>query len=91
MTAIATSVTDSVVANVALGVFVGSDVTYSAPASAAMPPDTANATSLARVADDVIASAERSLSRTAMIERPMPDRRSCASTARHTTRKPRHR
>ena len=45
MTAIATSVTDSVVANVALGVLVGSDVTYSAPASAAMPPDSANATS----------------------------------------------
>ena len=56
-----------------------------------MPPDTANAISFARVVDSVIASAERSLSRTAMIERPMPDRRICASTARHTARKNRQR
>ena len=55
-----------------------------------MPPDTANATSLARVDDTVIDSAERSLSRTAMIDRPRPERRICASTARQSTRNPRH-
>ena len=39
-----------------------------------MPPETANEISLARIGDTVNAEAEFSLSRTAMTERPMPDR-----------------
>jgi hypothetical protein len=55
-------------------------VTNSAPANDAMPPDTANATSFMRLGDTVLAAAASSLSRTAIIERPIPLRRTRAIT-----------
>ncbi len=45
-----------------------------------MPPDTANASSFMRVVEMVMPAADAGLSRTAITERPMPVRRSCAST-----------
>jgi hypothetical protein len=45
-----------------------------------MPPESAKAVSLARVGDTVNAEAAFSLSRTAMIVRPTPVRRTRAST-----------
>ena len=52
----------------------------SPPASAATPPDSANAMSLARVGDTVYAAAFVSLSRTASSDRPMPVRRKWLTT-----------
>ena len=58
---------------------------------AAMPPDTANADSLARVGDTVATAVIASLSRTAIIARPDPVRRRWLTTTTVTTRKPRQR
>ena len=91
ITTMATTRTDSSGANVAAGVLLGSRVTSRHPASAAMPPDTANASSFMRVVEMVIAEADVGLSLTAMVERPMPVRRNCATTATHTMRNARHR
>ena len=91
ITTMATTRTDSSGANVAAGVLLGSSVTSRHPASAAIPPDTANARSFMRVVEMVIAAADVGLSRTAIIDRPMPVRRSCATTATHSDRNARHR
>ena len=56
------------------------------PASAATPPESANAISFARVGDTVYAAALVSLSRTASSDRPMPVRRKCVTTQDHEQR-----
>ena len=87
----ATTRTDSSGANVIAGVLLGSSVTSRQPASAAMPPDTANASSFMCVVEMVMPAADAGLSRVAITDRPMPVRRSCATTATHAARKQRHR
>ena len=69
----------------------GSNVTSRQPASAAMPPDTANASSFMRVVETVMPAADAGLSRTAITERAMPVRRSWATIATHASRNARHR
>ena len=56
-----------------------------------MPPATPKATSFMRVGDTVDAEAISSLSRTAIHDRPIPVRRSRATTAATTARETRHR
>ena len=56
-----------------------------------MPPDSANDMTLIRLGATVDAAAMSSLSRTAIIERPMPVRRSRATTSVVTTSTPRQR
>ncbi len=87
----ATTRTDSSGANVIAGVLLGSSVTSRQPASAAMPPDTANASSFIRVVEMVMPAADAGLSRAAITERPMPVRRSCATTATLSASRKRHR
>ena len=91
ITTMATTRTDSSGANVTAGVLLGNSVTSRHPASAAIPPETANATSFMRVEEMVIAAADVGLSLTAIVERPMPVRRNCATIATHAIRNARHR
>ena len=91
ITTMATTFTDSSGANVTAGVLLGSNVTSRHPASAAMPPDTANTNSFMRVVEMVMPAADAGLSRAAITDRPMPVRRNCATSATHASRNARHR
>ena len=82
-----------------IDVSTGNDVTpnwtnspaKSPPASPQMAPEIANAVSFARAGTTVNAAAERSLSRVAITERPMPLLRSLVTTAIAITNAARHR
>ena len=91
MMAVATTTIDSLARNSVSGCSEGTRVTSSPPEKAAMPPATPKAVSFIRVGDTVDAAAISSLSRTAIHDRPIPVRRSRATTAAATASETRHR
>ena len=91
ITAVATTRRDSSGVNACVGVTCSRAVMSRHPASAAIPPDTVNEITLMRFGATVDAAAMSSLSRTAIIERPMPVRRIRATTTVDTKRTTRHR
>ncbi len=91
MIAVDTSRSELSGSNVDVGCTNSRAVTNKQPENAAMPPEIANADSFMRVADTVDAAAISSLSRTAIIERPMPVRRSRAVIIAIRNRQARHR
>ena len=91
MTAVATTRSDSSGANACVGVTCSRTVTSRQPPSAAIPPEIANDSTLIRFGATVDAAAMSSLSRTAIIERPIPVRRSRATTSVVIASTPRHR
>ena len=72
MMAMAMTLTDSLALNSTWGFMVGSPVMISPPPKAARPPASVNEMSLIRLPDTVDAAAMSSLSRTAIIIRPIP-------------------
>ena len=91
ITTMATTRTDSSGANVTAGVLLGNRVTSRQPASAAIPPETPNASNFIRVVEMVMPAADAGLSRAAITERAMPVRRNWATMATHAASNARHR
>ena len=91
ITAVATTRIDCSGVNAWVGVTVSCAVMSSVPASAAMPPDSANDMILIRLGDTVDAAAMSWLSRTAIIERPIPVRLRRETTSVVTMSTPRQR